>query len=72
MPTTASVLSQDDFGLVTDVTQTVNQEFYEWLLEQHNYFPDCTFNKVSNTIYSCRQIVYYKIAFILIRITFLD
>lgn len=34
-------------GFVTDINQNINQEYYEWLLKQHNYFPDCAFHKVS-------------------------
>lgn len=32
--------------LVTDVNQNINHKYYEWLLKQHNYFPDTAFHKV--------------------------
>lgn len=47
MPINVSAFPTDELGLVTDINQNYNQEYYEWLLKQHNYFPDCAFHKVS-------------------------
>lgn len=47
MPINVSAFPTDELGLVTDINQNINQEYYEWLLKQHNYFPDCAFHKVS-------------------------
>lgn len=37
---------------VTDANQNIDQEYYEWLLKQHNYFPDCAFPKVGRRFLS--------------------
>lgn len=47
MPINVSAFPKDKLDLVTDINQNINQEYYEWLLKQHNYFPDCAFHKVS-------------------------
>lgn len=46
MPLSVSAFPTDKLGLETDINQNINQEYYEWLLKQHNYFPDCAFHKV--------------------------
>ncbi|XP_055314326.1 uncharacterized protein LOC129575237 isoform X2 [Sitodiplosis mosellana] len=45
MPLNVSAFPMDELGLETDINQNINQEYYEWLLKQHNYFPDCAFHK---------------------------
>lgn len=47
IPVNVSTFPTDEIGVVTDINQNINQEYYEWLLKQHNYFPDCAFHKVS-------------------------
>lgn len=49
-PINVSTFPTDEDGVVTDINQNINQEYYEWLLEQHNYFPDCAFHKVSHPV----------------------
>lgn len=34
-------------SLVTDENHNINSEYYKWLLQQHDYFPDSIFVKVS-------------------------
>lgn len=46
MPLSVSAFPTDELGLETDINQNINQEYYEWLLKQHNYFPDCAVHKV--------------------------
>lgn len=47
IPINVSTFPTDEIGVVTDINQNINQEYYEWLLKQHNYFPDCAFHMVS-------------------------
>lgn len=51
IPINVSAFPTDEIGVVTDINQNINQEYYEWLLKQHNYFPDCAFHKVSYTLH---------------------
>lgn len=50
MPMSLSAFPTKANGLNGDVNQNIkniNQEYYEILLKQHNYFPDCTFQTVN-------------------------
>lgn len=49
-PINVSTFPTDEIGVVTDINSNINQEYYEWLLKQHNYFPDCAFHKVSDGV----------------------
>lgn len=51
MPINVSAYPSDGLDLVTDINQNINQEYYEWLLKQHNYFPDCAFYKVIKILF---------------------
>lgn len=46
MPLSLSAFPTKHIRLETDMNHNINQEYYEWLLKQHNYFPDTACLKV--------------------------
>lgn len=46
MPLSLSAFPTKHIRLDTDMNHNINHEYYEWLLKQHNYFPDTACLKV--------------------------